>query len=234
MAEEAAAVTTDPAGINRTSDGQIAPAPEASNQNTTQTQTTEKPSLLNEKSAEAAETKAAEGAPETYSDYKLPDGYTLDPALKTETDTLFKGMGLSQENAQKLVDFYVKSTTDAFQEPFTAYQTMLNEWRETAMSHPDLRGKLGPGQEINTRIGKALDSIGDPALAQEFREVMDLTGAGNHPAFIRVINAWARQVTEGSHVSGNGPSPAGQSRSDQAPPSAAQAMWPTLPSQTRQ
>lgn len=245
----AEATTTDTSGIQRTTEGTIVDGQttqtDQSSATTTQetkTESTEGTSLLNqqEKKTETKveekkegeegkkEEKKSEGAPEKYEDFKLPDGYELVPEVKTKAEGLFKELGLSQEGAQKLVDFYRETTDAAFRQPFDQYQEMINGWRTEAENHPDLKGKLGPGKEVNVRIAKALDSLGDPELAKDFRSLMDLTGAGNHPAFIRTINAWAKQVTEGSHVAGNGPSEASQSRPGSAPPSAAAAMWPNL------
>lgn len=246
MAE--ATTTTDSAGVTRTADGQIADGQTTKTDQGSSTpstnQDTTKPdgkTLLTEQAKpdaakpDTAKTDGSKGAPESYEDYKVPDGYTLDPVVKTEADTLFKGLGLNQEQAQSLVDFYTSKTTEAFQAPFKAYQEMTDGWRKDAEAHPDLRGKLGPGQEVNVRIAKALDSLGDPKLASDFREAMDLTGAGNHPAFIRVIDKWAQKVTEGTHVAGKGPSELGQSQTGtKSTPSAAGAIWPGLPSATRQ
>lgn len=191
-----------------------------------------KPEVKEEKK-DGDKPKEATGAPEKYEDYKVPEGYTLDPAVKTEADALFKGLGLNQEQAQSLVDFYTSKTTEAFNAPFKAYQEMTDGWRKEAMDHPDLRGKLGPGLEVSTRIGRALDAIGDKSLTDGFRAMMDLTGAGNNVSFIRVFDRLAQKFTEGTHVSGNGPTKPSQSRPGEGPPSAAAAIWPTLPSQTR-
>ncbi len=237
MAEEAPApapTRTDEAGIARTQAGEIqnpsSPATTTPSPETTTTSQNEGKTLLTEPAKEAAPEPAKEGAPEKYEDYRVPDGYTLDPEVKGEADKLFKSLGLNQTQAQSLVDFYTKQTTEAFQAPFDAYQKMTDEWRSESESHPDLRGKLGPGQEVNVRIAKALDSLGDAKLASDFRALMDLTGAGNNQAFIRVIDKFAQRLTEGGHVAGNGPSREGQSRPGQAPPTAAAALWPNLPS----
>jgi hypothetical protein len=232
--------TVDTAGVTRTAEGQISDGQttqmdQSPSSTTPETTESGKTLLTEDKSPEKAEVKAAEGAPEKYADYKLPDGVTLAPEVKTEADNLFKGLGLSQDAAQSLVDFYGKQISELSSAPAKAYQEMTDGWRKDSESHPDLRGKLGPGQEINVRISKALDGLGDPKLASDFKAAMDLTGVGNHPAFIRVISRLAEKVTEGTHVAGNGPSKEGQSQSGRtAPPSAAAAMWPTLPSSTRQ
>ncbi len=238
---------TDVAGLARTTDGTLvdqttgplgASPPSTTPATTTTPATAPAPAtdgktLLTEPAKDAPKEEAKEppkGAPEKYADYTVPEGYTLDPEVKTEADKIFKELGLPQEAAQKLVDFYTSKTTDAFNAPFQAYQDMTSKWRTESESHPDLRGKLGPGQEVNVRIGKALDSLGDSKLASDFRELMDLTGAGNHQAFIRVIDKFAAKVTEGLHVAGNGPSKAGQSSPNEGAPSAARAMYPNLPS----
>lgn len=238
----------DTSGITRTADGQIQDGQtttDQSNQNTNpESQATTQPTsegktdpagktLLTE--GKTPEAKAEEAkkddvakAPEKYKDYKLPEGFTLDAEIKTKADALFKGMNLSQDQAQSLVDFYGEQITKIATAPVKAYQDLTTEWRKAAESHPDLKGKLGPGQEVNVRIAKALNGLGDPKLASDFRELMDLTGAGNNAAFIRVIDKFAQKLTEGTHVAGNGPTKASQSVPGQPAPSAAAAIWPGL------
>ena len=230
--------TVDTSGITRTAEGAIADGQTtqsdqaASSATTTQQGTTllteEKKPEAEVKTEEGDKKEAKDGAPEKYEDYKLPDGLTLDSETRSKADTLFKSLGLSQEGAQSLVDFYGDAIAKVAAAPVDAYKTLTSEWRTEAESHPDLRGKLGPGQEINVRIAKALDGLGDSKLASDFRSIMDLTGAGNHPAFIRVLDKLAQRVTEGTHVAGNGPSKDGQSARPSAPPTAAAAMWPNL------
>lgn len=253
MADEQTTTTVDQAGISRAPDGTITDGQSSTTttqETTTQTKTTddnESRSLLNRQSS-ATETKSEKtesgettgkkppetGAPDKYSAYTLPDGYVLDPAIETKANTIFKSMNLSQSQAQQLVDFYRETTDAAFRQPFDAYQEIVNGWEEESKNHPELKGKIEPGQEINARIGRYLDSYPDKAVAQAFRDEMDLTGAGNHYAFILVLNHLIKQITEGSHVSGKGPTPAGQSAPGvAAPPSAAAAIWPSLPSGQR-
>src|SRR5882672_5288525 len=56
--------------------------------------------------------KPASGAPEKYSDFKLPEGLELSPEVVTEVSGLFKEMNLSQTQAQKLVDFHSKTLSE--------------------------------------------------------------------------------------------------------------------------
>lgn len=247
-------VTTDPAGINRTGTGEITTDPATTTQpdSSKTTTTQDSKSLLNQgtdadkKTDPAADSKtepkkdsakdsAKTGAPEQYEAWKVPDQYVIDPDTGKEINSLFKDLGLSQEAGQKLVDFYINKTQQAFEEPFTAYETMRKEWRDASESHTDLRGKLGVGGEVLTTIGKALDDLGNKDLVSEFKQLMDLTGAGDHPAFIRVLYGLAKQLTEGTHVGGGGPAKEGQTApgSKTSQPSAAGALWPNLPSANR-
>jgi antitoxin component of RelBE/YafQ-DinJ toxin-antitoxin module len=237
MADEAApAQASADSGVTRSPTGEITSPPQ--NQTTTQSEpsTTNKEaqategdkSLLNDKA------KQSEGAPKEYNDYTVPEGFKLDPDIKSEADKIFKSMNLSQDQAQELVNFYAAKTKEAFNAPFEAYQDTRKEWRQQAESDPDLRGKLGPGGEVLTTVAKALDGLGDPKLASDFREAMDLTGAGDNPAFIKAFYRMAQRLTEGSHVVGRGPSEHGQQRPGSAAArSPAQDLWPNLPSSAR-
>ena len=251
---EATGTVTDVAGIARTTDGTLAPNPSEQTGITNPPPTSEtkpetKPegtkegeTLLTEKGKDGEgkegdkgkETKP-EGAPEKYTDYKLPEGMTLDAETKTQVDGLFKGLNLTQDQAQSLIDFQTARDVAQREATAAAFKQTVEDWGKEAIDAPDLRGKLGAGKEITVRINQALDGLGDPAMVSDFRKAMNDTGVGNLAPFIRVLNAFASKVTEGSHVAGKGPSTAGQSKPGEASkPSAGAALWPTLPSSSTQ
>lgn len=243
MAEEPAPVTTDPAGVNRTPTGEITtnPPTETPKPPEMTTPPAPKPEVkTDDKSGEDDKSllnkddkKPEPGAPDKYEDYKVPEGFILDPEVKTEADKLFKGMNLSQDQAQSLVSFYTDKVKEAFEAPFNAYQDQRKEWRAAAEQMPELKGKLSNGGEVLTTIGRALDSLGDPQLASDFRQAMDMTGAGDNPHFILTFYRMAQRLVEGSHVTGRGPAVSGQQRPNQPARSVAQDLWPNLPSQQR-
>lgn len=179
--------------------------------------------LLNGEQSKVTET--------TYADFKVPEGYTLDAEVAKEAGDLFKGMNLSQDQAQSLVDFYVKKTTESAEAPFKLWTDTQKEWRDAVAA------KHGPPdgtrfQQISSTISRAIDGLG-PQLASQFREAMDITGAGNNPAFIDAFYALAQRLNEGGHVAGGGPSPGGQRNPNAAPASPASAMYPNLPTSSR-
>ena len=232
--------TTDVAGIERSPTGQIqdqSPAqPEATKPAaTTKATDTNKPppepapapepkaekSLLSEKDEKAS------GAPEKYTDFKTPEGFELDKASLDKALPIFKELGLSQDAAQKMIDFYADLSKADMEATQSRFQETVKSWRDESLNHPDLRGKMDRNGPVLTAVAKTIDSLG-PELAGAFREVMDMTGVGNHPAFIRAFYSLAQKLSEPGHVAGSGPSPFGQGNRAR-PASAASALYPNLP-----
>ena len=170
--------------------------------------------------------KAGE-VPEKY-DFKAPVGATLDPKLIEEASPIFKELGLDNAAAQKLVDFYAKTQAAAGD----VMTEMRTGWRNEVVGDKDIGdGKDNLRPEVRANISKAFDAIGDAKVTSAFKEALDLTGAGDHPAVIRALNTLGKLLGEGTLVSGGKPSPAGQTN-----PAAkqgltpAQRMFPNLPS----
>jgi hypothetical protein len=234
--------TPDSAGVDRTQTGAIADQKQTTTPAATTPQTSTTPdspptddksllgtagekSLLNQKQPDDKATPA--GAPETYAAFTVPDGYVLDEAVAGEAGKMFKEMNLSQEQGQKLVDFYVAKTNEAVTQPYEVWRDTQQKWVKEVKTDPFLGPRL---DQVTTTISKAIDQVSasNPKLANTFREAMDYTGAGNHPAFIRMFYELASMITEGGPVAGKGPSPAGQTQRGDVP-SAAKAMYPNLP-----
>jgi hypothetical protein len=178
----------------------------------------DRPSLLN------GEETPSESVPAKY-EFTLPEGFQLDETVNTEVQSMFKDMKLSAANAQKLVDFYAAKTKEAVDAPFELWMDTQKKWVDEVKADPEI-GKRLP--EVKATVARAIDGLGDAKLAADFRQAMDVTGAGNNPAFIKAFYRLAQQVTEGRHVSGRGPSAEGQVAPDGRPKTAAEALYPTL------
>jgi hypothetical protein len=120
------------------------------------------------------------------------------------------------------VDFYAQKFQETIDEPFKVWRDTQSEWKTQIKNHPEIGGSKLDG--VKTSIARLIDGLGDPKLAADFREAMVFTGAGNNPAVVVFMNRLAQRMTEGGHVAGQ---PAG-SRGQR--PTAAQAMYPNLPS----
>lgn len=171
------------------------------------------------------ETKLDAKAPDAYAAFTAPEGYTLDPKTIEAASPIFKELNLNQDQAQKLVDFHTQQMIEAAKGPQAAYEALRTEWRSAVTNDPEMKGKL---DTIKTDIGRALNSLGDAKLASDFKAAMDLTGAGDHPAFVKAFWKLSQFVTEGTHVTGTNPSPKGQQAPGSKPPSPAQALYPNL------
>lgn len=188
-----------------------------------ETKPDDKSTLLNKDGKPAAPAVA----PEKYEAFKLPDGIKLEGDALTEVSTLFKGLNLPQEAAQSLIDYHAKALKSAIDGPFNTVADMKKNWEGEVKS---IYGKdMEPGGKTLTSISRLIDSM--PAgLASGFREAMDLTLVGSHPAFIKAFAHLAERLGEGTSVKGNGPSVLGQKGPDAAPKSIASAMYPHLKS----
>ncbi len=172
------------------------------------------------------------GAPEAYADFTAPEGYEIDKAAIEKALPIFKELGLNQESAQKLVDFYANVSKESAEAPLKFYTDMQKEWRTEASTR---FGKaIEPGGAIVTEFAQAIDGFLPPTLAKNFRAALDFTGIGNHPDFIEGFRVFAKALAVGTHVRGANPSPAGQQVPGAAPKTAAQALYPHLPSANSQ
>ena len=171
-------------------------------------------------------------APEKYEAWTVPEGYELDAGLVEEASPIFKDLGLTQDQSQRLVDFYAKHALKSSEEAIAAWSKTRTDWRASMKSDAELGkltgkdGNFGPDSPLVSTIDRALTGLQNPKLVSDFKDAMNLTGAGDNPAFVRVLHALAKQVTEGTEYATGGPVKGNSSR-----PSAAAAMYPNLSSQ---
>src|SRR5215471_21036533 len=76
----------------------------------------EKPSVLNEK------TPAAAGAPEKYSDFTPPEGFDLNEEAMAKAEPIFRELGLTQAQAQRMVDFYAEISKSSAEAPYKLWE----------------------------------------------------------------------------------------------------------------
>tara|TARA_R110000824_G_scaffold69297_4_gene178638 strand:- start:9099 stop:9749 length:651 start_codon:yes stop_codon:yes gene_type:complete len=152
-----------------------APAPEAPKAEGSEEGTT----------ADGADSKAdvAEivGAPDAYEAFTLPEGFALNEEFSARFAEAAKGMNLTQDQAQSLVDLQAELSSTAGTELSEGWTTLKAEWQAEAKSDKEYGGK-----DFDASIGSAklaLQKYGTP----ELNEAIELTGMGNHPEFIRLL-----------------------------------------------
>jgi hypothetical protein len=149
-----------------------------------------------EQKKEGETKEPVKAAPIVPTDIKLPDGVEVDQGLMTEFTELANKNGWTKEQAQSLVDLQAKALNASSEKGKQAFADLQNQWREKVKADPEIGGT----NLVKTQaaIGKFLDTFGD----EEARQVMDYTGAGNHPAIVRMLRKAGLVITEGQPVSG--------------------------------
>lgn len=152
--QEAAATETAAAA-----DGKDAGKTEA----TTETTTTEKPVV-----------------PEKY-DLKLPEGSLLDPAVVEKVASFAKEKGLTQDQAQAVLDQRNEAVGEFVTNQQTGLKKMVDSYLETAKADPEIGG--ANAKEAFEVAKRFVDRYASP----EFKRVVNETGLGNHPELIRLM-----------------------------------------------
>jgi|SRR6266404_6511 len=135
---------------------------------------------------------------------QLPEGMKSDDPLFKSFAEAFGDTKLdTQARGQKLIDIY-RDGVKAIQDRQRSIWNQTNDsWVAAVKADSEIGGaKFEP---TKATIAKAIDSLG-PELSVAFRQGLDATGAGNHPAIWKGLAKMAALLTEGGHVAGNPPS----------------------------
>jgi len=135
---------------------------------------------------------------------KIPDGAKVDEKAVAAFSEIFNDPKLSsQDRGQKLIDFHNAALKAASDASTAAWTDTTTKWVSEIKADQKIGGDKLPATVAT--ISKAIDSLGAEG-AQAFRQALDITGAGNHPAVVRALHAFATLLTEGKHVTGSPPS----------------------------
>jgi predicted XRE-type DNA-binding protein len=144
--------------------------------------------------AKATTEKAAQ-VPEKY-DFKVPEGMQLDQKLVDEITPLFKEAKISQAQAQKLADVYVKRIADAGKESEKAAEDNFKK-------HID-----GLKEECTKKFTKEDLAFAaksrDRFISKELMEALNLSGFANHPEFVGLMIKVGKVISEGKVIEGPG------------------------------
>jgi hypothetical protein len=154
-----------------------------------------------------AKPEAAPVEPIVYEDFTLPNG------LKPDADKMeiYRGVlqeyHLPQDAGQKMLDLHttaMQSYADSLAtEQHKVFGDMRAEWRQQIMAD-DILGGAGH-QTAMKAVARARDALissakpGTPEFAsheKEFNDFLRITGAGDHPALIRMLHNAARKLDE--------------------------------------
>lgn len=145
----------------------------------------------------------AETVPEKY-EFTMPEGVDADSEMLAEFEPIAKELGLSQENAQKLVDLQIKSLQKSVQkmqadheaQQEEAFKEMTTQWAAAAKADSEYGGT-----KFNENLSvaqKALKQFASEGLI----EYLNSSGLGNHPEVIRTFVKVGKAISEDKFVVG--------------------------------
>lgn len=185
--------------------------------------------LTDEQRAAEDQTKAEEAAknsaPETYADFVAPEGVVLDPEMLAEFAPMAKELNLSQEKAQKLVDLGSKMIQKQMDGIFAAHEQRKEALLVAAKADPEIGEDVklwnpdDPESASKSIALRAFNSIA--ATTPAIKAMVDETGIGNHPEFIRVFYRIGKNMREDTFVNPGG----GDGSADKG---VAKTLWPGM------
>lgn len=129
--------------------------------------------------------------PEKY-EFKLKEGFTLDDNVMSEFTNIIgkEGLGLSQEQGQKLLDYYQDLQLKSQEKTIADFEKQKEDWKKESLD------KLGANFQENLKYSALL--LDKFEGGKEVREMLETTGLGNRIEFINFFNNIGKQFAEGS------------------------------------
>lgn len=137
------------------------------------------------------------GAPEEYEDFKAPEGVELNEEVLNQFKPVAKELNLTQEQAQKLVDFQAAQVAQHQAETQEYFGNLMSEWQQAVKEDSEIGGKAFDENIANAKA--AIEAFG----SKELIAVLDETGMGNHPEFVRVFARMGKAIKEDGIRVGN-------------------------------
>lgn len=147
------------------------------------------------------------GAPESYEDFTLPDGFSIDEEGKTQIAELFKGLNLSQKGGQKLVDAFTERMIAQKEAELNALSEKRKQWRATIRQRP------------NYAAERALAQKGLRAVVSDPEEVAMFKGTwmSDHPALFNIFVKVGRLLGEDTPLPNSGSAASKETASSRFP-----------------
>lgn len=126
---------------------------------------------------------------------KLPEGITLHPDLVGAVEPLFKKYGLTQEAASELVEAHGNALAKVAQAEEAKRDTDFKDWMKTNAEQniASIKKEWGHDHDGNLKVAqRGLSRVFD----SEGIKLLDETGLGNHPAFLKAFLAVGKMIQE--------------------------------------
>jgi hypothetical protein len=153
------------------------------------------------------EKKSETKAPEAYEEFKLPEGTTLDEQGMTDFKGLAKELDLTQDQAQKMLDFGGDKIKALAEAPYRLWAETQAKWQAEVKADPEIGGtRFADSIAAAAKVFEVSESnpfVGSVDEAKTLREALNMTGAGNNPAIVKMFVKMGKLLSEPGGLSGN-------------------------------
>lgn len=119
---------------------------------------------------------------EANQDYEL-QAKSLDEQDTAELKNFAKQLGLNGKQAQAITDVLDRAQQGFNDDLKGRFDTQVSEWRKAVQNDPEIGGQNFANTKLN--IGRVMQKFGNP----EVRQLLNTSGIGYNPAFVRFMNA---------------------------------------------
>lgn len=142
-----------------------------------------------------------EPAPVTFEKFEVPEDFRVDDTRMAEFTGLL-GKPRNQENAQAIINFgidqmrmYAETLSRAQHETWT---NTRKAWRDEVKADPEIGG--AGFETAMARVGRMRDLFVTQGDQKAFSDFLRVTGAGDHPAFLRFLYRVGQKFDEGQQA----------------------------------
>ena len=144
--------------------------------------------------------KDDEGAPEAYADFTMPEGIEIDTKAVEVFAPKFKELGLSQEQAQGLVNIQAGLVKAREGEAQSAYEDTVKGWEDTVKADKNLGGDNYNETKRLSALALAKVPGGEGLSAH-----LDTYGTGSQPDMVKFLTEVGKMVDEDGPGTGGDP-----------------------------
>ncbi|MDR1019143.1 MAG: hypothetical protein LBL73_00160 [Synergistaceae bacterium] len=134
-------------------------------------------------------------APESYEPFTPPEGMYITEDDHNELVALGKEMKLTQAQMQTLVNYGGKKIGDGME---AARLEIMKRWQKESENDPEISAGIDHARRLVTNVG-------DEKFREEFKSMVDDTGIGYNPVFIRFCIQAGRLLGEDAFIKSGGP-----------------------------
>lgn len=150
-------------------------------------------------SGEKKDAKDSDEKPEKY-EFEVDDDEPITDEQLEKIAEYAKKQGLSQEQAQEIVDIQSKALQDFQAQQKTQIEEAREQWKAEVEQDKEIAGSSKEDFNKNLELSKrVVDRFG----TQQFKDELNKTGLGDHPELLRVFTRIGKAMGEDSLVLGD-------------------------------